>query len=75
MASAGVRGIFCHGSLNPVYISWHPSVDTRPVWPSTAKSPAGDPNLDPGTIDDTDQWSPRVTLREKEESPFKKKTL
>lgn len=75
MAPAGVSVVLCQGSLNPVYISWHPSVNTGPEWLSTAKSPAGDPNLDPGTVDNTDQWSPRVTLREKEERPVKKNIL
>lgn len=60
------------GSLNPVYVVRHPSIDTRLVWPSTANTPASDPNLDPRTIDGTDKWAPRVTLKEKEEGPVKK---
>lgn len=64
--------VLCQGSLNPVYIKWHPCVDAGSERPSTAKSPAGDSHLDPGTVDDTDQWSPRVTLRKKEDSPVKK---
>lgn len=65
--------VLCQGSLNPVYIKWDPCVDARSERPSTAKSPAGDSHLDPGTVVDTDQWSPRVTLRKKEDSPVKKK--
>lgn len=71
MAPAGIRVV--QRPLNPVYIGWHPSIDARPVWTSTANTPAGDPDLDPRTVDGTDEWSPRVTLREKEEGLVKKK--
>lgn len=72
MAPVGLRVVLCQGPLNPVHIGWYPSIDTRSVRSSTANSPAGDPDLDPRTVDDTDEWSSRVTLREKEEDPVKK---
>lgn len=73
MAPIGVRAVLLQGLLNPVHIGWHTSIDARPIWSSTANTPAGDPDLDPRTVDVTDEWSPRVTLREKEEGLLKKK--
>jgi hypothetical protein len=68
----GIRVVLCQDPLNPVHIGGHPSVDTRPVWPSAANTPAGDPDLGPRTVDGTNERSSRVTLREKEEGPVTK---
>ena len=62
MVPIGIRVVLCQDPLNPVHIGGHPSVDTRPVWPSAANTPAGDPDLGPRTVDGTNERSSRVTL-------------